>query len=156
MPDHDTDEEQPTTSNADVRRAQTVLSGLHIQRRRCVRDRERGTLDEKQLIEWQALLVDATEACRPWRDRAGERWDRAGPDWLDGLDDLHNHTGAVEQERIETVGMGRRRRVTQMVPQVLPFKDLLRLSRVLEDIAEDIGLNAGPENVPDQVDGGVL
>jgi hypothetical protein len=157
MPDRrDDDEDQPTTSNADVRRAQAILSGLHIQRRDCVRARERGTLDEGQLIEWQALLLDATEACRPWRDRVGDRWDRAGPDWMAGFDGLHEHTGAVERESVETVGFGRVKRTTKMVPQVLPFETLLSLSRELEDIAEGIGLNAGPENDPDQLDGGVL
>jgi hypothetical protein len=154
MADLRDEDDQPANSNADVRRAQAVLSGLHVQRRECVRDRERGTLDQKQLIEWQALLVDCVEACRPWRDRAGDRWDRAGPQWLGGFDDLHNHTGAVEKTRVKTTGFGRKKRVREMVPQVLPFGDLLNLSRDLEDIAEDIGLNGGPENEPDHVHGG--
>lgn len=147
-----TEQEIGHTHTADVRRAQQMLTALHKERARCVGLRERGTLSEQRLLDWQSVLLDCVEAIRPWRGRAGERWDRAGPDWLAGFDDLVHHTGAVEVKQIERVGFGRVKPVTKSQPQVLPFKTLLALSRELEDIAEDMGLADGPENNPDRLD----
>lgn len=137
----------------DERRVQSALTELHLVRRRCIDARERGDLTSEDVLEMQVVMLDCIECLRPWRERC--EWEDAGPDWI-RLGELHQHLGSVTVEEEQAVGLGRTRRVTETKPRVLDWETLLSVARGIEDCAEQIGLEDGPERVPGSVHGGIL
>ena len=171
------DDENPDhrERGATSRRVQERITEMHDHRAVALRARQAGQLSERELLKFQARVIELAEELRPFRDDAGQMWDQAGPDGLgqpiyervEGggrqmvgkkptLDSLDYLTQPETETTWETVGFGRRERVTRERPGTLPFWALLDISRDLDDIAAKIGFEVAPDTPAEAVHGGKI
>jgi len=151
----DEDGDQQREKNATSRRVQRKITEMHERRAEFIRALQAGTPQTATILAFQTSLVELTEVLRPFRDRAEHRWAQAGPDGFeDLLDRLPTMTAATTTTQVETVGFGRRKRVTREEPQTLTDEMLLVLSHDLDDIAREIGFESEPDQEADRVHGG--
>jgi hypothetical protein len=154
-PDEDGNRRREKTATS--RRVQTKITEMHDRRAEFIRVLQAGTPQTATILAFQTSLVELSEELRPFRDQAEHRWAQAGPEKFEGLlDRLPTMTAATTTTRIETVGFGRRKRVTREEPQTLTDETLLTLSHDLDDIAREIGFETEPEQANDRVHGGDL
>jgi hypothetical protein len=151
------DEGRRREKTATSRRVQTKITEMHERRADFLRSLQAGSPQTTTILAFQTSLVELAEALRPFRDQADHRWQTAGPDGFeDLLDRLPTLTAATTTTGIETVGFGRKKRVTREEPQTLDDQTLLTLSHDLDDIAREIGFETEPEQSADNVHGGAL
>jgi hypothetical protein len=151
----DEDGDQRREKTATSRRIQTKITEMHERRAEFLRALQAGTPQTATILGFQTSLVELSEALRPFRDQADGRWQQAGPDGFEGLlDRLPTLAAATTTTGVETVGFGRRKRVTREEPQTLDDQTLLTLSRDLDEIAREIGFETEPEQPSERVHGG--
>ena len=129
-----------------ARRVQAALTEMQNQRRDFQHSRVLGQLDTSVHLQFQAACIDLAERLRPFRSQT-DNWEEVAG--------FSREIGTVTEDR--TVESGLRRYQTQTFerPRLLEPERLLNISRWLDEIASDIGVEPAPETVDTGIDGGI-
>ena len=129
-----------------ARRVQQALTEMHNQRRDFLHARTIGQRDQTIHLQFQASLLDLIERLRPHGSDC-DSWSKVM--WLP------QQVETVTETRTEEVGLRRYQERTVERPRLISGDKLLNVSRTVDKIAKEIGVEPSPDTGVRGVDGGI-
>lgn len=129
-----------------ARRVQAALTEMQNQRRDFQHTRVLGQLDRGIHLQFQAACIDLYERLRPFRQQT-DNWTE-----VQGFD---REIGTETETHQVEAGLRRYQTETTTRPRLIAPERLLNISRWLDEIASDIGVEPSPETPDQGIDGGI-
>lgn len=136
-------------------RVQEAITAMHAARSDFQLSRQLGDVDDRDLLLFQASVVNLHDALRPFRHDVRELWDSATR-WEQGLDALPTVVVSEPVEKVKTVGLGHQVVEEERQPVLLEESHVLQISYELEEIAREAGFEREPETSKPDTHGGTI